>query len=134
MAIEHGETVVRHGAAAANALGLTKQVPVRLIYLTSGASRTLRLGEKRTSWIELRHSPLWQLVYPDRAAGDALRALVWAGPSAVIVGKGLIRIRESLPQSEWQALVDLLNPSGMDNGVIDRTQMPSWLAGEFWSS
>ncbi|MGE3296369.1 MAG: DUF6088 family protein [Porticoccaceae bacterium] len=31
-----GHPIVRHGAAAANALGLTTQVPVRQIYLTDG--------------------------------------------------------------------------------------------------
>jgi hypothetical protein len=39
-----GETVASHGAAAANALGLTSQVPVRGVYLTSGPTRKLRLG------------------------------------------------------------------------------------------
>jgi predicted transcriptional regulator of viral defense system len=31
-----GHAIVRHGVAAANALGLTMQVPVRQIYLTDG--------------------------------------------------------------------------------------------------
>ena len=39
-----GELVVPSGAAEANALGLTTQVPVREVYLTSGPSRKLRLG------------------------------------------------------------------------------------------
>ena len=41
---QHGETIVTHGAAAVNALGLTTQVPMRTVYLTSGVSRTLQLG------------------------------------------------------------------------------------------
>lgn len=31
-----GHAIVRHGAASANALGLTTQVPVRQIYITDG--------------------------------------------------------------------------------------------------
>ena len=43
----HAETVVNHGAAAANVLGLTTQVPTKLVYLTSGRNR--RLKSRRTS-------------------------------------------------------------------------------------
>nr|WP_315393133.1 DUF6088 family protein [uncultured Duganella sp.] len=44
LAQQHGETIVAHGAAAANALGLTTQVPMRAVYLTSGPNRRLKLG------------------------------------------------------------------------------------------
>ena len=37
-----GEAIVSCGGAAANALGLTTQHPVRPVYLTSGPSRRLR--------------------------------------------------------------------------------------------
>src|SRR5262245_2776129 len=57
-----GETVVPHGAAAANALGVTTQVPVRTVYLTSGRSRQLAVG---TQTVELRHAPPWQLALPN---------------------------------------------------------------------
>lgn len=36
IAAQWGESVALHGAAAANELGLTTQVPVREVYLTSG--------------------------------------------------------------------------------------------------
>jgi hypothetical protein len=36
LAVQRGETIVPSGAAAANALGLTTQVPVKSVYLTSG--------------------------------------------------------------------------------------------------
>ena len=49
-----GHAIVRHGAVAANALGLTTQVPVRQIYLTDGRARTLNLGKQV---IEIRHAP-----------------------------------------------------------------------------
>ena len=77
LAHQRGETIVSHGAAAANALGLTTQVPVRSVYLTSGPSRRLKLGAQT---IELRHAPVWQLIFPGRAAGDVVRALAWLGP------------------------------------------------------
>ena len=73
-----GETVVSHGAAAANALGLTTQVPVRVVYLTSGRSRHLKLGAQV---VELKHAPGWQLIKAGQPAGEAVRALAWLGPA-----------------------------------------------------
>lgn len=46
IAAQRGEVIVPNGAAAANALGLTTQVPVRSVYLTSGRSRILTLGNQ----------------------------------------------------------------------------------------
>ena len=62
------------GGAAANALGLTTQVPVRPVYLTSGPNRRLRLCAQT---VHLRHAPRWQLVAPHRPAGNIVRALAW---------------------------------------------------------
>jgi hypothetical protein len=71
-----GETIAAHGAAAANSLGLTTQVPVRTVYLTSGPSRRLSFGAQT---VELQHAPRWQLSLAGRPAGDAIRALAWLG-------------------------------------------------------
>src|SRR4051812_16035551 len=46
IAATRAETIVTHGAAAANALGLTTQVPTKLVYLTSGPNRKLTLGSQ----------------------------------------------------------------------------------------
>jgi hypothetical protein len=72
MASSRGETILPHGAAAGNAIGLTTQVPMREIYLTSGRSRCLQLGAQT---VEIWHAPAWQLLFPGRVAGDVLRAL-----------------------------------------------------------
>jgi hypothetical protein len=66
VATSHAEMGVNHGAAAANALGLTTQVPAKLVYLTSGRSRRLHLG---TQIVDLKHAPQWMLVPSYRAAG-----------------------------------------------------------------
>jgi hypothetical protein len=71
-----GETIAAHGAVAANSLGLTTQVPVRAVFLTSGPTRRLNVGAQT---VELRHAPLWQLSLAGRPAGDAIRALAWLG-------------------------------------------------------
>ena len=106
-----GETVVRHGASAANALGLTTQIPVREVYLTSGRSRELKLG---TQIVELRHAPAWQLVLPGSVAGDVVRALAWLGEErAKSAGES---IEKKLSESERTALLPM------------RGRLPTWLA------
>jgi hypothetical protein len=112
-AIAHlkGERFAPHGAAAANALGLTTQVPVRTVYLTSGRSRRLRLGRQE---VELRHASAWQLALPHHAAGQVIRALAWLGPK-----EG----REKL-----QTLARGLSPSERQELVATRGQLPTWVA------
>lgn len=63
-------------AAAANALGLSEQVPMRLVYETDGPSRTLPWGLKGT--LRLTHRSARDLAAAGRAGGlvfAALRAL-----------------------------------------------------------
>src|SRR5688572_21440641 len=57
LAGQQGEVIATSGAAAANALGLTTQVPIRSVYLTSGRSRVFHLGQQA---VELKHAPRWQ--------------------------------------------------------------------------
>ncbi len=113
LASQRGETIVSHGAAAANALGITTQVPMRAVYLTSGPSRRLKLGAQT---VELRHAPMWQLLFPGRAAGDLVRALAWLGP--VRAGEALRALRTRLPQAEMKEVVSA------------RARLPTWMAQE----
>lgn len=106
-----GETVVANGAVEANALGLTTQVPTREVFLTSGPSRTLRLGNRR---VELRHGRRWQLLLGKRPAGKAIRALAWLGPHSA--PRALKQLRSKLPKAEWQAVLGA------------RAVLPSWMA------
>ena len=94
MASSRGETILPHGAAAGNALGLTTQVPMREIYLTSGRSRCLQLGAQT---VDIWHAPGWQLLFPGRVAGDVLRALAWLGPEHA--AEAMLRLRTKLPHS-----------------------------------
>ena len=105
------ETIVPCGGTAANALGLTTQVPVRSVYLTSGPNRKLKIGGLA---VDLRHAPRWQLVAPHRPAGDAVRALAWLGPEEVEENLGAIEKR--LSSSDFEEL------------AATRAVMPSWLA------
>jgi len=106
-----GETVVGSGAAEANALGLTTQVLTREVYLTSGPSRRLQLGNRE---VELKHGNRSQMLLGKRPAGQAIRALIWLGPErAPLV---LEMLRKKLPSQEWEAMRSV------------RAGLPSWIA------
>ena len=111
LAAQHGEVVSPHGANAANALGLTQQVPIREVYLTSGRTLHLKLGR---SEVMVKHAPRWMLALGPGPAGSAVRALAWMGPSHV--SESLSTLHRTLPPAEWQAL------------TAARAALPSWIA------
>lgn len=106
-----GEIIVASGAAEANALGLTTQMPIREVFLTSGPSRVLHLGKRA---VELKHGSRWKLVLGKRPAGMAIRALAWLGPDRASSAVGALQ--RQLPDEEWQAILAV------------RSALPSWMA------
>ena len=111
VAVHKNEIIAPHGAAVANHMGLTTQVPMRSIYITSGPSRIFRFGRQE---VELQHAPRWQLILAGRPAGDAVRALAWSGQEKA--GSTLKVIKRRLPPAEVSAL----------RGAA--SQLPGWLA------
>ncbi len=109
--VRSGETIVSSGAAAANHLGLTTQVPVRQVYLTSGPSRRLRLGKQV---VELKHAPRWQLALANRRAGEVVRALAWVGPETA--ERALRSVSQKLTPTEVKELKSAAS------------SFPTWLA------
>ncbi len=107
-----GETIVPCGGLAANALGLTTQVPVRTVYLTSGRNRKLTFGELT---VELRQAPRWQLTAPNRPAGEAVRAMSWLGPREVEASLEVIKGKFSTEDLQELAALNRF--------------MPAWIAG-----
>ncbi len=111
LAAQRGEAIARHGASAANALGLITQVPMRSIYLTSGRSRTLIFGNRK---IELRNAPSWQLVLADHPAGQVVRALAWLGPDEV--EDAIRRLKPRIPAEAFDIMASVAH------------RLPDWLA------
>jgi len=105
------EIVVASGAAEANALGLTTQVPTREVFLTTGSSRRLKLGNRE---VELKHGNRWQMLLGKRPAGKAIRALIWLGPEQAPMA--LKVLKNKLPSLEWEAMRQA------------RAGLPSWIA------
>lgn len=111
VAAQKGEVVTPSGATAANALGLTTQMPTRAVYLTSGSSRKFIVGKQA---VELRHAPRWQLALAGRPAGEVVRALAWLGPEKA--------------ESAMRELKRRLPPSILHELAAAAPQLPTWLA------
>ncbi len=108
---EQGEQLLSSGVAAANALGLTTQMPVQQTFLSRTRSRKrYRFGKQE---VTLRQAPRWQFLLADRPAGQAIRALAWLGPDQA--GAALPKVRKTLPQQDWDALLAV------------RAELPIWL-------
>lgn len=69
------------GAYAANQLGLTEQVPMKLLFLTDGPTRMLRLADGRE--IVLKQTTPRTMQTAGRISGTVIAALRWLGQDAV---------------------------------------------------
>ncbi len=107
-----GEVVAPGGAAAAHGLGLTTQLPVRAVFLTSGATRELKLGNQT---VELRSAPSWQLWGAGTREGDVLRALEW-------MGRGVVTHKTA------KRAVERLEPEERERLMLACASAPSWLS------
>ncbi len=75
-----GARLQASGAHAANLLGLSDQVPVRLTFLTDGRSRRVQLGRQQ---IILKHTTPRQMATAGRISGTVIQALRWLGQDHV---------------------------------------------------
>jgi len=114
LAHKSGELIVAHGAASANHLGLSTQLPLQEVFYTSGHTRTLALGNRT---LALRHAPPWLLLLGHSPGGALIRALAWLGKQQT---QSLMpQLREKITPEEWQAVSAV------------RLKLPSWLAKIF---
>jgi hypothetical protein len=106
LARETGSRVQIAGARAANALGLSTQVPAKSIYLTDGPSRRVVLGKRI---VDLRHTSPKHLIAPGSQAGTVVQALRHLGPAratdvAYVAARQLSAIdKKTLATSAFQA-------------------------------
>ncbi len=80
LARESGSRLQVAGAQAANALGLSTQVPARSVYLTDGPSRRVVVGKRV---VDMRHASPKHLVAAGSMAGTVVQALRHLGPDSV---------------------------------------------------
>ncbi len=100
LARKTGSRLQSIGAVAANALGLSTQVPARIVYLTDGASRKITVGGQA---IELRHAEPRRLTERASKAATILEALRYLGPTGIDESE-LTRLRALLTNRDRAAL------------------------------
>jgi len=88
------------GAQAANALGLSTQVPVRATFVTDGLTRQVRVGNQL---IQLRRAAPKRLVGAGKRWGGVIPALAYLGKDQVD-SDAIRRIRNALAHGDRLAL------------------------------
>jgi hypothetical protein len=68
------------GAYAANLLGLSEQVPAKIVFLTDGTNRTVTIGKSK---ITFKKATLKNMVTADRITGLVIQALRYLGKSNI---------------------------------------------------
>ena len=97
----HATRMQLSGAHAANALGLTDQVPVRTVYLTDGVSRRVKIGRNE---IVLKRTTPRNMATAGRLSGLVVQALRWLGRRHVD-DKVIAKLRRNLKPEDRAALV-----------------------------
>ena len=90
-------------AHAANALGLSTQVPAQIVYLTDGSSRKIKVGKQT---IHFRHAGPRVLLGAGTSAGVALQAMRAFGPDHLTAGI-IQQLRQALPSDAKNGLKEL---------------------------
>lgn len=102
LAGREGERLQPTGAAAANMLGLSEQVPARIVYCTDGRARKTRVGNLT---IEFRKRPPRQMALAGRPAALVMSALRSLG-KAHMTTERLARLNRDMPAKERRQLLE----------------------------
>ncbi len=89
------------GAYAANALGLSEQVPAKVVFLTDGPSRTVKIGP---TTIQLRRTTPKNMAAAGRLSGLLIQALRELGQDHVTPARRE-HLKRTLPVEERKGLV-----------------------------
>jgi hypothetical protein len=101
------------GAYALNLLGLSEQVPARVVFLTDGTSRMVKMKIGRQE-IQLRHTTPKNMAAAGRLSGLLIQALRHLGKEHVTLARVEHLIRTLPPKERRQLLKDIpLAPAWM---------------------
>ena len=96
-----GSRLQRSGAVAANALGLSTQVPGRQVYLTDSSSGKVRVGKQT---LTMKHVPPRMISSRDKVTGPVMQALYFIGKGGLtddVIG----RLRRTLSDKDKRKLL-----------------------------
>ena len=104
------------GALAANLLGLSEQVPAKIVYLTDGRSRTIRIGSQTITFKQTSPKEL----LPNEKTALVVHALRFLGKEAV-TDEIIHKLRKILSPAERKRLLkDAKYTSTWDPDVVRR--------------
>lgn len=89
------------GAYATNLLGLSEQVPAKVIFLTDGPSRTVKIGRQE---IQLRRTTPRNMAAGGKLSGLLIQAFRHLG-AAHITPERMAHLKRTLPTKERQSLL-----------------------------
>jgi Family of unknown function (DUF6088) len=112
IATKTGDQIFPSGAAAANYLGLSTQVPARPVYLTNGSSRTKKVAGRT---IVLKHARVPIMNRMTDKANFMLQALSYLG-------------QNSIDDRLIQKCVDRLDDRDMKDLSVSVPRIPGWMA------
>lgn len=96
IARKHRWTIAPDGATAANELGLSQQVPAKIVYLSDGPSRKFRVGEQTITFKHASSKGMKMPNYSSRLIAQALRFLGRQNVNEDVIG----RIRRTVPKKD----------------------------------
>jgi len=97
------------GAYAANLLGLSEQVPARIVFLTDGAPRRIRIGNRE---IVLRRTTPRNMTTAGRISGTVIQALRYIGKTRLTPAHRRTLARRLSDEDKRQLFKDRLNAPG----------------------
>jgi hypothetical protein len=95
-----GTRIQPSGAVAANLMGLSEQVSAKIVYLTDGRSRTVRIGSQTITFKQTSPKEL----LPNEKIGLVVQALRFLGKEAV-TDKVIDKLREGLSTTDRKRLL-----------------------------
>lgn len=111
-----GETIAIQGAEAARILQLTTQVPMQLIFYTSGNTRALKINNRT---VKLKHVNPSRLIAAGTTSGLVISALSYLGRDNVST-QTIERIKHCISAKEFKHTLGLTK------------QMPAWMSDIFY--
>ena len=113
LARRDGVRIMPDGIAAANQLGLTNAVPAKASYVTDGATRNVKIGNRT---VRLRHAGPSVMAWAGKSSAPVVQALRWLGPQASSDTRVAATLKNKLPDAVKKDL------------VRNRAGLPSWAA------
>ena len=94
LARQTGAHIMLDGLEAANRLGLTNAVPAKACYVTSGPSRTVKVGGQT---VQFRRASPSVMQWAGKPAAPVAQALRWLGPDAAADTQVVSTLKRHLP-------------------------------------